>query len=172
MPVSIICQQPLLGGPWQPCLTMAIVTITDNHHDKDKGSHFSLGSLSVPLLGWSPLSCCLLLGPTRHGDLHLYSSLTRGLRRGPPAPVPASVLSGPTGRRVSRGGQARSPRGGAERGVSAGGRQRRGTPSEGKTKRRKGVGGGAGAPEAAPGAAEPMGGRLFFRPKPSKVVPS
>ena len=81
-------------------------------------------------------------------SLHLYSSLTRGLRRGPPAPVPASVLSGPTGRRVSRGGQARSPRGGAERGVSAGGRQRRGTPSEGKTKRRKGVGGGAGAPEA------------------------
>ncbi|XP_043760941.1 LIM domain-containing protein 2 isoform X2 [Cervus elaphus] len=77
----------------------------------------------------------------------------------PSAPVPASVQSGQTGRRVSRGGRARSPRGGAERGVSAGGRQRRGTPSEGKTKRRKGVGGGAGAPEAAPGAAEPMGGR-------------
>lgn len=77
----------------------------------------------------------------------------------PPAPAPALVQSGPTGRRVSRGGRARSRRGGAERGVSAGARQRRGTPSEGKTKRRKGVGSGAGAPEAAPGAAEPMGGR-------------
>lgn len=81
---------------------------------------------------------------------------------GPPAPVPASVRSGPTGRPVSRRWWAPRPRGGAERwesGVGAGGRQRRGTPSKGKTKRRKGVGGGAGAPEAAPGAAEPMGGR-------------
>ncbi|XP_047689379.1 LIM domain-containing protein 2 isoform X2 [Prionailurus viverrinus] len=69
--------------------------------------------------------------------LNLNSSAPGGVRY-PPAPVPASVGSGPTD---GAAGKARGPRGWCEcreRGVGAGGRQRQGTASEGKTKRRGG----------------------------------
>uniref|UniRef100_A0ABI7XD18 LIM zinc-binding domain-containing protein n=5 Tax=Felidae TaxID=9681 RepID=A0ABI7XD18_FELCA len=68
---------------------------------------------------------------------NLNSSAPGGVRY-PPAPVPASVGSGPTDWAA---GKARGPRGWCEcreRRVGAGGRQRQGTASEGKTKRRGG----------------------------------
>ncbi|XP_074176392.1 LIM domain-containing protein 2 isoform X1 [Rhinolophus sinicus] len=58
-----------------------------------------------------------------------------------------------------RGGRLREDCEGEKRGVRAGGGKQRPGPRARERQSAQRVGGGAGAPEAAPGAAEPMGGR-------------
>lgn len=75
-------------------------------------------------------------------------------------PTPGHRRDGQTARPVPEACErgARGALSSRERGAGAGDRQRRGR-RRGEDKARRGVGGGARAPEAAPGAAEPMGGR-------------
>ena len=72
LPVSIICQQQSLGGPWQPWLMMAIVTITDNHHDKDKRVSFQPGKAFKASAGLAP--SLLLSSPgSNQTSVHILS---------------------------------------------------------------------------------------------------
>lgn len=81
LPVSIICNNHHLVGHGRPDLRWLLLLLLITITIRIKGSHFSLGRLSKPLLGWPPLSCCLLLGPTRHWGTFFPHAPSKSLNR-------------------------------------------------------------------------------------------